>query len=105
MAWLPATSTTVEPARLDMKRWAGGGIILSSVATRYQLGLAFHAGSLSVPLSASTPHGTWDAAMNAAFSSSTSAANEAGNLALSRNREQSGGGRIGGTGGPGARSL
>src|SRR5919106_1316104 len=26
-----------------MKRWAGGGIILSSVATRYQLGLLLHA--------------------------------------------------------------
>ncbi len=36
-----------------MRRWAGGGIILSSVATRYQLGLVFHAGSLIVPLSAS----------------------------------------------------
>src|SRR6266568_1696596 len=59
---------TVEPVRLDMKRWAGGGIILSSVATRYQLGLVFHAGSLIVPLRAPTPHGTWESAMNAAFS-------------------------------------
>jgi hypothetical protein len=25
-AWLPATSTTVEPARADISRWAGGGI-------------------------------------------------------------------------------
>jgi hypothetical protein len=41
-----------------MKRWAGGGIILSSVATKYQLALAFHAGSLIVPRSASTPQGT-----------------------------------------------
>src|SRR6266704_2952279 len=46
MAWLPLTSTTVEPARLDMERCASGGIILSSVAIRYQLGLAFHAGPL-----------------------------------------------------------
>ncbi len=45
-------------ARLDMKRCASGGIILSSVAIRYQLGLVFQAGSLIVPLSASTPHGT-----------------------------------------------
>ena len=82
MAWLPLTSTTVEPARLDMARWATGGIILSSVATRYQLGLVFHAGSLIVPLSASTPHGTWESAMNAALSASTSAANEAAKLRL-----------------------
>jgi hypothetical protein len=57
-AWLPLTSTTVEPARLDMNCCAGGGIILSSVATRYQLGLVFHAGSLIAPLSASSPQGT-----------------------------------------------
>src|SRR5258706_328412 len=37
---------------------AGGGIILSWVAIRYQLGLVFHAGSLIAPLSASTPQGT-----------------------------------------------
>src|SRR5918999_5880114 len=55
MAWLPATSTTVEPARADISRWAAGAIIRSSVATRYQLGLLRHAGSLIVPPSASTP--------------------------------------------------
>lgn len=86
MAWLPLTSTTLEPARLDMARWASGGIILSSVATRYQLGLTLHAASLIVPLRAPTPHGTWESAMNAAFSASTSAANEATNFILSRNR-------------------
>jgi hypothetical protein len=37
-----------------MKRWAGGGIILSSVAIKYQLGFVFHAGSVIVPLSAAT---------------------------------------------------
>jgi len=31
------SSTTVEPARLDIARWAPGGIILSSVVTRYLL--------------------------------------------------------------------
>ena len=46
MAWLPLASTTVEPARSDIARWAGGGIIRSSVATRYQLGLIRHAGSV-----------------------------------------------------------
>src|SRR5207247_2949146 len=105
MAWLPLTSATVEPARLDMKRWASGGIILSSVTMRYQLGLVLHAGSLILPLRASTPHGTWESAMNAAFSASTSAANEAGNFGLSRNRNPSCGGNIGGTGAPGGGSL
>ena len=36
-AWLPLTSTTVEPARLDIARWAAGGIILSSVT--YSVGV------------------------------------------------------------------
>src|SRR5215204_6555010 len=72
MAWLPPVSTTVEPARADISRWAGGGIIRSSVATRYQLGLLRQAGSLTVPPSASTPHGTCESAMNAACSALTS---------------------------------
>src|SRR5208282_1910417 len=105
MAWLPFTSTTAEPARLAMTRCAAGGIILSSVTTKYQLGLAFQAGSLIVPLMAPTPHGTCESAMNAAFSASTSAAKEAGNLALSRNRKPSCGGMMGGTGAPGGGSL
>jgi hypothetical protein len=42
-AWLPYVSTTVEPARFDIARCAPGGIILSSVATRYQLGFVLHA--------------------------------------------------------------
>src|SRR5437870_12457286 len=84
--WLPLTSTTVAPARLDIARWASGGIILSSVETRYQLGFVFHAGSLMVPASASTPQGTWESAMNAASSALTSAANEAANFALARKR-------------------
>src|SRR6202049_4188128 len=105
MAWLPLASTTVEPARLAMERWASGGIILSSVAIMYQLGLAFHAGSLILPLRASTPHGTWESAMKAAFSASTSAAKEARNFALSRNKNPSCGGSIGGTGAPGGGSL
>jgi hypothetical protein len=46
MAWLPLTSTTVAPVRLDIIRWASGGIILSSVVSKYQLGFVFHAGSL-----------------------------------------------------------
>src|SRR5687768_16799875 len=88
-----------------MKRWAGGGIIRSSVATKYQLGLSFQAGCVIVPPSASTPHGTCEFAMNAAVSGSTSAANDAANFALSRSRNPSFGGRIGGTGEPGGGSL
>jgi len=57
-AWLPSTSTVVAPARLDMDRCAGGGIILSLVATRYQLGFDFQAGVVTVPSRACTPHGT-----------------------------------------------
>src|SRR5919112_6764039 len=105
MAWLPALSTTVAPARLDIRRCAAGGIILSSVATRYQLGFVLQAGSLTAPSSAATPQGTWESAMKAAFSASTSAANEAANFALSRKRKPSCGGKIGGTGASGGGSL
>src|SRR5260221_4660659 len=103
--WLALTSTTLEPARLDMARWASGGIILSSVVTRYQLFFVFHAGSVIAPPSASTPHGTWESAMNAASAGPTSPANDALNFALSRKRNPSTGGRIGGTGAPGFGSL
>src|SRR5712692_845866 len=105
MAWLPLTSTTLEPALFDMARCASGGIILSSVTTRYQLGLVLHAGSLITPPRASTPQGTWESAMNSAFSMSTSAAKEAGNAFLSRNKKPFRGGRIGGAGAPGGGFL
>src|ERR1700751_2174365 len=88
-----------------MARWASGGIILSSLVTRYQLGLLLHAGSLSAPLMAPVPHGTWESAINAAFSESTSAAKEAGNFALSRNKKPSWGGLIGGLGPPDGKPL
>src|SRR6266446_6007883 len=81
MAWLPLTSTIVAFARLAIARWAATGIIWSSVTTRYQLGLVLHAGSLIAPLRAANPHGTWESAMNAAVSGSTSAANEERNFA------------------------
>src|SRR6266545_3658554 len=84
--WLPATSTMVAPARSAIERWAGGGIIRSSVATKYQVGLLRHAGSLIVPLRASTPHGTCESAMNAACSALRSPANDAWNFSRSRNR-------------------
>src|SRR5260370_29376493 len=83
-----------------MNLWASGGIILSSVVTRYQLGFDFQAGLLIFPPRASTPHGTCESAMNPAFSLSTSPAKEAGNFALSRNRKPSCGGGIRGRGPP-----
>lgn len=36
--WLAATSVTDEPARADIACCAAGGIIRSSVVSRYQLG-------------------------------------------------------------------
>src|SRR5258707_14980280 len=85
-----------------MKRCAAGGIMWSSVATRYQLGLVRHDASVTSPLSAVRPHGTWDWAMNSASGGSTSAADAAANFALSRNKNPFCRGRIGGTGAPGA---
>src|SRR5438105_14431870 len=84
MAWLPLTSTTVAPARLDMARCASGGIILSSVVSRYQLGFVLHAGSMIAPRMARLPHGTGESAINAAISGATSAAQEDGTLAPPR---------------------
>src|SRR6202521_6464774 len=84
-----------------MERWASGGIILSSVETRYQLGLTFRAGAVTLPSRASTPQGTCEAAIKEARSGRTSAANEAANFALSKSRKPSTGGRMGGTDAPG----
>src|SRR5258705_9211845 len=84
-----------------MERCAGGGIILSLVATRYQLGFVRHAGTVTAPARAATPHGTCASAMNAACAGFTSAANDAANFARSRNRKPSLAGSIGGTGAPG----
>jgi hypothetical protein len=39
----------------DISRWASGGIILSSVASKVPARFRFHAGSLIAPLSAATP--------------------------------------------------
>src|SRR5262245_18656098 len=88
-----------------MARCASGGIILSSVETRFQLRFDLQAGSVTAPLSASRPHGTCESAMNDAASGLTSAANDALNFARSRNRNPSCGGRIGGTGAPGGGFL
>src|SRR5262245_59347482 len=88
-----------------MNRCASGGIILSSVATRYQLGFFLQAASVTLPFSASKPQGVCDSPMNSASFGSTSAANDAANFALARYRKPSRGGRIGGTGAPGGGFL
>src|SRR5258706_6186935 len=96
---------TVALARFAISRCAAAGIILSSVVTRYQLGLVLHAGSLIVPPSAFTLHGTCESAMNAAFSGLTSPANDAGDFPLSINGEPSTGGIHGETDAPRPESL
>jgi hypothetical protein len=66
MAWLPATSLVVAPARSAVVRCnAGARSSGSAVVTKYQLGLLRQAGSVTVPLSASKPHGICESAMNA----------------------------------------
>ena len=79
----------VAPARLAICRWAGGGIIRSSVATRYQLGLLLQAGSVTAPPSAVNAPRNLRVGHERGLLGSTSAANEAANLALSRNRKPS----------------
>ena len=86
MAWQPLASTTVALIRFDMERCASGGIIRSSVVTRYQLGFDLHAGSVILVLGASTPRGTWESAMKAAATGSTSPTHDAGNFAFSSAR-------------------
>ncbi len=53
--WLAATSVVVVRARSAIIRCAGGGIIRSSVVTRYQPGLVCQAAWQTAPLSASSP--------------------------------------------------
>jgi hypothetical protein len=84
MAWLPAASTTVAPARSDIVRWAAGGIIRSSLATRYQAGLVRQAAWAIAPPRASTPHGTCESAMNAAWSAGRTPANDSWNFPTGR---------------------
>src|SRR5258706_8511714 len=105
MEWLPATSTTVEPARFDIPFCAAGGIIRSDVAMRYQLGFVFHAGSLTAPFNAFTPQGTCELAMKSALAFGTSAANDSPNFSLFKPRNPSPAGAICGTGEPGTWSL
>lgn len=67
MARLPLTSTTVAPVRFDINRCASGGIILSSVVSKYQLGFVLQAGSVIVPPRAFTPRGTCEIGHDCGF--------------------------------------
>src|SRR5262249_39708385 len=84
-------------ARFDIARCAGGGIIRSSVAIRYQLGFFRQAGVVIFPSSAWTPQGTCESAMKLAVSASRSPAKEAWNFERSRKRNPSRGGWGGGS--------
>src|SRR5207344_1771382 len=69
------TSTIVAFARSAMNRWSAGGIALSSVPSRYQHGIVFHAGGPDgVPANAAAAYGRCAAAMTSAAAWSTSAA-------------------------------
>jgi hypothetical protein len=73
------TSSMVAVARSAMKRCVAAGIALSSVPTRYQERIDFHAGGPDGALSAAALHGRWVAVMTRAASGSTSPAKTAGN--------------------------
>jgi len=88
-----------------MARWSDGGIMWSSVAIRYQLGLLRQAGSVTGSARVSTPHGTCESAMNAASAAGRSAPNEWGNLARSWNKNPPLGARIGDPGAPGGPAI
>src|SRR5580693_7163876 len=81
--WLAFTSTIVARARFAIMRSCSGLIDRSSVATMYQVGLVFQAGFVTLWVNASVEIGTWEMAMNHAFSGGTSAAKSAANCACS----------------------
>src|ERR1700719_2075590 len=75
--WLEFTSTVLARARFAIMRSCSGLIDRSAVATRYQVGLVFQAGEVTLWVNASVEIGTCDTAMNAALSFGTSAAKSA----------------------------
>ena len=83
MAWLPVSSVVCALARLAIHRSSEGAIILSWLATMYQVGLFFHAGWVIFPVTAPSPHGFCDAAIKSAVEGSMSAANASRNLVRS----------------------
>ena len=102
-AWLAVTSTVVAPARCAIARWADSGIIWSSVAIRYELGLLRQTGSVTGPSMASTANGTCASAMNAASAVGRSAPNELWNPTGSWNKNLPGADTSGDPGALGSR--
>src|SRR5580700_8455071 len=70
-------------ARFAIMRSWSGLIDRSWVATMYQVGLFFQAGDVTLWVNESVEIGTWDIAMNHAFSGGTSAAKSAAKCSCS----------------------
>src|ERR1700724_2132030 len=81
--WLAFTSTVLALARFAIIRSWSGLIDRSAVATMYHVGLFFHAGFVTLWVNESVEIGTWDIAMNHAFSGGTSAAKSAAKCSCS----------------------
>src|ERR1700731_4469273 len=75
--WLAFTSTVLALARFAIMRSWSGLIDRSWVATMYQVGFVFQAGDLTWWVNESVEIGTFDIAMNHAFSGGMSAAKSA----------------------------
>ena len=73
------TSTVVEPARCAMNRCSAGEITRSTVPTKYQLRMVFHAGAPDGSFSALAATGRWTAASIAPVFAGRSLANAEGN--------------------------
>src|SRR5271155_2624184 len=81
--WLAFTSTVVAWARFAIMRSCSGLIDRSWVANRYQLGLAFQAGLVTLWVNESVEIGTCDMAMKWDTAGGTSAAKSAAKCACS----------------------
>src|SRR5260370_27988042 len=81
--WLAFPSTVLALARFVIIRSWYGLIDRSAVATMYQVGLVFQAGDVTLCVNESVEIGTWDIAMNHAFSGGTSTAKSAAKCSCS----------------------
>src|SRR4029453_11310206 len=81
-----ATSSICAFPRSAMKRCPAGGMARSSVPSRYHDGMDPHPGGPEGVAAAAPLQGRWVAAITAAVSGSTSAANVSGNSSRSRYR-------------------
>ena len=79
-----ATSSIRAFPRSAMNRWPAGGMARSSVPSRYHEGMDRHPGVPEGVAAAAPLQGRWVAAIKAAVSGSTSAANVSGNSWRSR---------------------